>query len=298
MAAGATFTRRAAALRQWRPDRFQRMLIISVVLHALLLTLRFVDPERFERVFEHLPLEVVLVNARSEEAPAKAQLLAQHNLAGGGEAELGRAQSPLPSSAMDLLGQDPDEAQISIREMQDVQQQLLAHLKQELAKLPPPDPKKALLSPDERQREEKRRYMLKQLAVIEKRIQEENARPRKRFISPATQQVEYARYYDTMRLLIEERGTRDFPESQGRKLYGELTLRFTVDARGQLVETEVVVPAKSKTLNRQAVAILQAAGPFGPFSDAMRKQADQVVITSQFRFSRTEGFETELRNSN
>ena len=75
----------------------------SVLLHAVLLTVRFVDPEGFNRVFEDTPLEVILVNAKSDEAPEKAQAIAQSNLAGGGEST-GMATSPLPPSAMDSYG--------------------------------------------------------------------------------------------------------------------------------------------------------------------------------------------------
>ena len=74
----------------------QIALAVSVALHGVLLTLRIVDPESFNKIFHDTPLEVVLVNARSEQVPDKALALAQANLAGGGEAEQGRATSPLP----------------------------------------------------------------------------------------------------------------------------------------------------------------------------------------------------------
>ena len=73
---------------------------VSVAVHAALLTVRFVDPEGFNRVFQDTPLEVVLVNATTNEKPDKAQAIAQASLAGGGEAEKGRATSPLPPSAL------------------------------------------------------------------------------------------------------------------------------------------------------------------------------------------------------
>ena len=50
---------------------------LSAVVHAAALTVRFVDPEGFQRVFEDTPLEVILVNAKSNEAPDKAQAIAQ-----------------------------------------------------------------------------------------------------------------------------------------------------------------------------------------------------------------------------
>jgi len=45
-------------------------------------------------------------------------------------------------------------------------------------------------------------------------------------------------------------------------------------------------------LDRRAIAIVHAASPFGPFTTAMRAQADQIVVTSRFRFTREEGLET------
>jgi len=83
-------------LRNWRPSVMQLAITISVTLHAAVLGVRIVDPQDFNRVFQDTPLEVVLVNARSSEAPTKAQAIAQANLAGGGEADQGRATSPLP----------------------------------------------------------------------------------------------------------------------------------------------------------------------------------------------------------
>jgi len=97
-----------------------------------------------------------------------------------------------------------------------------------------------------------------------------------------------------LRRKIEERGTRNFPEYQGKKLYGELVMNVTVDAEGRVIDTEVVRPSSSPILDRRAVAIVKAAAPFGPFTTAMRRKADQLVITSRFRFTREEGLSTTL----
>jgi protein TonB len=278
-----------------RLSTLQIALLFSVGVHAVVLfAIRVADPQAFERIFEDTPLEVILVNARSNEKPAKAQAVAQASLAGGGEAEKSRATSPLPATAMVELGDSAEEARRQIEELQEQQQQLLAVLKRELAALPPPDPKRDAGSQQSRDTEDKRRQLMKLLAEIEKRINEENARPKKRFISPATREEAYAMYYDRLRRKIEERGTRDFPQAGGKKLYGELMMNITVDAQGRVVEAQVVRPSKSKLLDKRAVAIVHASAPFGPFSPQMRQQADQIVITSRFRFTREEGLETTL----
>jgi periplasmic protein TonB len=269
-------------------------LIVSAAFHAVLLTVRFVDPEAFNRAFEDTPLEVVLVNARSDEAPVKAQAIAQANLAGGGEAEKGRATSPLPPSAITVAGEADTDLDKQIKQMQAAQEQMLTQGRRELALMPPPDPNRPLLSNEDVEREERRRQLLRLLAEIEKRINEENARPKKRYISPATREEVYAIYYDKLRRKIEERGTRDFPEYKGQKLYGELTMNLTIDARGRVIEADILQPSRSPQLDRRAVAIAYAAGPFGAFTDGMRRKADQIVVTSRFRFTRTEGLETTL----
>jgi protein TonB len=277
-----------------RLSSLQWALLVSAGLHAGLLLLRFAAPEQFDRVFRDTPLEVVLVNSRSTEKPVQAQAIAQAALAGGGEAATGRATSPLPPSPMAELGDASEESRRQIEQMQEQQQQLLAQIRRDIAILPPPDPRRDPGSPKERDQEERRRQLLRLLAEIEKRINEENARPKKRYISPATREEVYAIYYDGLRRKIEERGTRDFPEYQGKKLYGELTMNVTIDARGRVVDAEIVRHSSSRVLDKRAIAIVQAAAPFGAFTNAMRQQADQIVITSRFRFTREDGLETTL----
>ena len=270
----------------------QIALIFSFGVHAALLLVRIVDPESFNRIFQDTPLEVILVNSRSGETPEKAQAIAQAALAGGGDAQAGRATSPLPPSALIEVGEANEESHKRIEQLQETQQQLLAQIRRELALLPAPDPQHEQGSPDEQAQEERRRQLIQLLAEIEKRINEENAKPKKRYISPATREEVYAQYYDVLRRKIEERGTRNFPEFRGQKLYGELVMNVTVDALGRVLEADVVRPSKSKELDRRAVAIVQAASPFGSFSNAMRAKADQLVITSRFRFTRDEALET------
>jgi periplasmic protein TonB len=264
----------------------QIALFVSVAVHAALLTVRFVDPEGFNRIFQDTPLEVILVNSRSGEAPIKAQAIAQANLAGGGQADRGRSTSPLPPSALIELGDANEEAHRQIEQLQEAQTQLLAQLRRELALLPAPDPRRDQGNPQERAQEERRRQLVQLLAEIEKRINEDNLRPKKRYVSPATREEVYAMYYDQLRRKVEERGTRNFPEYQGRKLYGELTMNVIVDAEGRVLDTEVVSPSNSRILDLRALAIVKAAAPFGSFTPAMRRRADQLVITSRFKFTR------------
>ncbi len=275
----------------------QWALTLSVLLHAVLLTVRFVDPEGFQRVFRDNTLEVVLVNAKSEEAPVKAQALAQHTLAGGGDADDKRlASTPLPPSEENLAGDaEVTQNQNQIDRMLQQQEQLLTQVREQLAAMPRQDPRKASDDPEAQAQEERRQQLQRLLAVIEKRVEEENSRPRKRYLSPATLGVTYAQYYDDMRRQIEAVGTANFPHVAGRKLYGELLMALLVNHDGRILDARVVRGSGNRMLDRLAEAIAQKAAPFGPFTAAMRKDTDQFDVTARFRFTHEQTLETTLQ---
>ncbi|WHZ10477.1 MAG: TonB, C-terminal precursor [Burkholderiaceae bacterium] len=265
----------------------------SIAVHAALLAVRFANPEGFNRVFQDTPLDVVLVNARTNERPDKANAIAQASLAGGGEADKGRATTPLPPSALTEMGDADDEAQRRIEALQQEQTVLLAQVTQQLAALPAPDPHLASDDPDAQAQEQRRRQLVKLLAAIERRVNEQNARPRKHYVGPATREAVYAVYYDAMRHRIEDRGTANFPEIDGKKLYGELTMIMTINHDGRVLSTDVVASSGNPQLDRRAQVIARSAGPFPEFSPAMRREADQIVVVSRFRFTRDETLETQ-----
>ena len=70
----------------------------------------------------------------------------------------------------------------------------------------------------------------------------------------------------------------------------------TVNFDGRVIATEIVETSGITALDRRAQTIARNAGPFGKFSDAMRKRADQIVVVSRFKFTRDEVLETKLTN--
>ena len=73
--------------------RIKALHSVSLTVHGALIGWRWADPAGFDRLFRATPLEVILVNARADETPLKAQALAQAHLAGGGSLDRGRATS-------------------------------------------------------------------------------------------------------------------------------------------------------------------------------------------------------------
>jgi protein TonB len=80
-------------------DRFNTAVLVSIIVHAGLifgLTFKAANPALFQT---DKPLEVSLVNARSEAKPLNPEVLAQYNLDGGGNVDEDRqAKSPLSSN--------------------------------------------------------------------------------------------------------------------------------------------------------------------------------------------------------
>ncbi|MDH4479234.1 MAG: energy transducer TonB [Rhodoferax sp.] len=281
--------------RRWlRASLLQRALAVSLALHVALLTVRFVSPQDFDRMFADRALEVVLVNARSEIPPEEAQAVAQASLAGGGEAAQGMASSMTANTPLSQVGDLTEAESAAVRQnLQQQQTVLLNRVKQQLDDLAKAQARSSN-SPEERaEQEKKRREMVKLLAKIENRINAENARPRKRYLSPAVREASYALYYDTMRQAIESRGTTYFPEKSGKKLYGSLTMVITVDHRGMVLEAEVAHASGNADLDRRAQEIARKAGPFGPFTPEMRKTVDQLVVVSRFTFTKDATLQTK-----
>ncbi|MGJ7553982.1 energy transducer TonB [Variovorax sp. GB1R11] len=265
---------------------------VSVIAHAALLAVRFVDPESFNKVFSETPLEVILVNSKTNDRPdANARVMAQTSLAGGGDLDRGRATSPLPPSSFTAMGDSFEDSRRQVEALQAQQMQMLAQIKRELAAMPVPDPRSAGEPTEAAAREEKRRQMVELVAEIERRVNEENARPKKRYLSPATREAAYAIYVDTLRRRIELKGTENFPSAAGKKLYGELKMTITVNFDGKVLDTAVDESSGDVTLDRRAQAIVRSVGNFGKFTDAMRKQSDQIVLQSRFKFTRDETIE-------
>lgn len=262
---------------------------LSVLVHAVILTVHFVDPESFNRVFREPPLKVILVNAKSSERPDKATAIAQVSLAGGGDFDKGRATSPLPRSPSTAAGNSAEDAQRPVEAVKTQHLLLIPPIKQQLIAMPLPDPHLSGKPSENAVHEEKRRQLVQLLAEIERRTNEQNVRPHSNhYIGPATREEVYALYFDSLRRQIETRGTENFPEIAGKKLFGELVMTVTVNFNGQLLSTEIVQSSDSVVLDKRAQAIVRGIGSFGKFTDAMRQQFDQITMPLRFDFTRDE----------
>src|SRR6267143_6202372 len=114
----------------------------SIVLHALLLAVHFKFPAALRWQASEPRMDVVLVNAKTRERPAKADVLAQANLDRGGNVdERRRARSPLPVTEPRRPGKDLADAQRRVQQLEVQQQRLLAQAQESSSRVPVEDPR-------------------------------------------------------------------------------------------------------------------------------------------------------------
>lgn len=278
---------------------------ISLALHGVLLAVRFVAPDAFRFQPTDPGLEVILVNAKHDKKPLKAQALAQANLDGGGNADDGRPKSPLPDLRKIQDG-DSIATKRRIEELEELQQAMLAQAVKKTSLTAPQAAENH--SEKTRMREamdktESSQALARSIAEISKNIEQYAKRPKKTQITPSTKEVGYAMYYNALQRKVENLGTLNFPEHKGKKLYGELVVYIPIFHNGVIYEKEggprVERSSGNKALDQAALRIVRRAAPFGPFPANMRSSGKDDVweVITRFRFTREGGLEAELRGS-
>ncbi len=274
-------------------DRQSRVLAVSIgvsiLLHAVLMTIHFSFPDALRWKSADQPLEVILVNAKTREKPSRAKALAQSNLDGGGNTdEKLRASSPLPVTNPRDPGRDLAQTQRRQRELEAQQQRLLALSRELGAKVPADAQREASeeASPQVSGRDiaDRSLAMLQLQAQIARQTRAYQERPRKRFIGANTKEYRFAQYEEDWRAKIERIGTLNYPAEARGKLYGTLQLTVTIRPDGQVDSIELNKSSNLKILDAAARRIVEMAAPFAAFPADIRKDTDLLVITRTWFF--------------
>ncbi|MBC7804052.1 MAG: energy transducer TonB [Candidatus Parcubacteria bacterium] len=283
-------------------DRHSRVLAISVavsiLLHAVLLTVHFRFPDALNWKSASQPLEVILVNSKTREKPSRAKALAQANLDGGGNTdERRRATSAAPVTNPRTSGSDLVETQRRQRELEAQQQKLLAMARESGSKVPTESQRQATeeSAPQVSGRDMADRALaiLHLQAQIARQTQAYQERPRKHFIGANAREYRFAQYEEDWRSKIERVGTINYPAEARGKLYGTLQLTVTIRQDGSVVSAEINKSSGLKILDAAALRIVQLAAPFAAFSADIRKDIDQLVIVRTWFFAQGDKVWTE-----
>lgn len=261
----------------------------SLLLHGVLLAVRFTPPDFIEKVRERA-LDVILVNSKSKAKPNKAQAKAQTNLDGGGNTdEDRRARTPLPPSPNTREGRELIEAQRRVAELEAQTQQQMTRLKSERAISADTPKVNPAAAPEPSRSGADLASSALAIARVEgqiaRQLEEYNQRPRKKFIGARVEEYRFAQYVEDWRQKIERVGNLNYPDAAKGRLYGSLVLTVIIKANGDLDRVEVNRSSGQRLLDDAARRIVQMAAPYAAFPESIRRDTDVLEITRTWTFT-------------
>ena len=268
----------------------------SVALHAFaLFGIAFVLPGLNRATDMMQPLQVVLVNSKSQSIPLKADALAQANLDGGGNtADDRRTKSPLPAIRDDKRF-TPEQSTKRVAKLEEETKKIMSRLKSDY-KLTQPE-QKSEPSSDTSNGEDLVKKSL-EIARLESQISknwdEYQKMPRRKFIGARTQEYRYAQYIEDWRIKVERIGNLNYPEQARRQqVYGSLKVSVSIHADGSLEGVEINRSSGHRILDAAAVHIVKLAAPYAPLPPDIAKDVDILTIVRTWTFTSSDKLESE-----
>ncbi|QQD25184.1 TonB family protein [Venatoribacter cucullus] len=276
-------------------DRLSFALFVAVLLHALVVfgvTFQASDRDNLSKT-----LEVTLATYKSDQAPEKADFLAQENQQGSGTLDEAR----MLTTDMEAIFQANTINETSLQEQQasaprrpEGQRQLVTttassrnkidtEQRQQTMQVDLPDgPQKTLL---ERSLEmaslEAKLDSLRQTYAKQPRVQ--------RLTAASTMKASDAYYVNSWRRRIEDNGARNYPR-EAESCFDDCRLRLLVaiNADGTINELRILESSGRKVLDDAALRIVRMSAPFAPFTEEMKKTTDvlEIIRTWQFKGNR------------
>ncbi len=269
--------------------RFSIALGVSLLLHAVVLSIHFELPQAINKATEHA-LDVILVNSKSANRPENAQAKAQANLDGGGNTdEDRRAKTPFPVDPTVREGTDLVETKKRVAELEAQQHQILTQIRGDRA-----------LASDNRRNERAPTgppaatgvdlataalNLARLEGQIARQVEDYNKRPRKKFIGARVEEYRFAQYVEDWRQKVERIGNLNYPDAAKGRIYGRLVMTVVIRSDGSLDRVELNRSSGQPVLDKAARRIVEMAAPYAPFPKAIRRDTDIIEITRTWSFT-------------
>jgi protein TonB len=277
-------------------DRLTFTGFLAALLHAaLILGISFTTSDKSQT---SQTLEVTLASYKSEQAPEKADFLAQENQQGSGtleEAKMLTTDVDAEFDANSIQQTSPVEQQASAPKVKPEQAALVSTQTENRFKTQlnpeqeaietvdvPHGPKKSLL---ERSLEiaslEAKLDTQRQIYAKAPRIQ--------RLTAASTMKANDAYYVNSWRRKIENMGRINYPrEAEGCFNDCSLRLLVSINPDGTINNLRVLESSGKKVLDDAAIRIVRRSAPFAPFTEEMKRDIDllEIIRTWQFKGNR------------
>lgn len=277
-------------------DPIGATMLFSLLLHGVLLlgiTFHFVKPA------PSLPtLDVTLVNVANQQAPDKADFLAQANNTGGGQSDRAARPSELFSSAIPkpdpgiapqpVTARTPQPREATPTRMVTTSGatdfQVTSDTAQTEVDLQDLAPTAAEL---------KRQQAIAQLAAeLRKKRVDYAKRPKVKYLTASTREYAYAAYMRGWSDRVERVGNLNYPEEARRlRLHGDVLLTVVLNLDGNIKSINIIQSSGHKVLDVAAERIVRLAAPFPP-APKSSERVDELNITRTWRFQPNNVLET------
>ena len=269
------------------PNPIGATLLFSLLLHGVLLlgiTFEFVKPT------PSLPtLDVTLVNVANQEAPDKADFLAQANNSGGGQSDRAARPSQMFSGALPkpdpgIAAQPVDASTPQPREATPTR---MVTTRGATDFTVSSDTAQTEIDPQDHTptaAELKRQQAIAQLAAELRQQTEALAkRPKKKFISANTKEYVYASYMRGWSDRVQRIGNLNYPDgARRRQMHGDLLLTVGLNRDGGIKIIRIIKSSGHPLLDAAAERIVRLAAPFPPLPKDVN--VDELYITRTWQF--------------
>ncbi|HEY4144232.1 energy transducer TonB [Pinirhizobacter sp.] len=266
-------------------DLFGPTLLFSIVLHGIILLGVTFSASRPKA---GLPsLDVTLVDVANDQAPDKADFLAQANNAGGGESEKAARPSERASGLLptDAHGTAPTRVAATTANPTPASDPRLVTTEGS-SDFTVTRNQASTRQDDQASAEETRRAEEMAALAAEVRDQSEKyaKRPKKKFISANTKEYAYAAYMNGWVKRVERVGNQNYPDQARREsLHGDVVLTVGLNRDGSIKSVDVIESSGHKLLDDAAQRIVRLAGPF-PALPPDKTRVDELYITRTWQF--------------
>jgi protein TonB len=273
-------------------DRLTFTGFLAALLHAaLILGISFTTTDSSQI---SSTLEVTLASYKSNEAPEKADFLAQENQQGSGtldEAKMLTTDVDAEFDANSIQQTSPQQQQASAPKVKPEQSALIsttnsARLKTQIA--PEQDAAEASDVPDGPQKSLLTRSL--EIASLEAKLDNQRQiyakTPRiQRLTAASTLKANDAYYVNSWRRKIENMGRINYPR-EAENCFNQCSLRLMVSINpdGTINNLKVLKSSGKKVLDDAAIRIVRRSAPFAPFTEEMKRDIDQLEIIRTWQF--------------
>lgn len=269
------------------PNPISATLLFSLLLHGvLLLGITF----HFARLKPSLPtLDVTLVNVANQEAPDKADFLAQANNSGGGQSDHAARPSDLFSGPLPQPnpGTAPTPVEAAVAQPTDATPSRMITTSGNSKFSVDSDTAKKQVDPQDQATttdSQTEQAIAKLTAEVNRKKVAYAKRPKIKFLTASTREYAYAAYMRGWSDRVERVGNLNYPEEARRRgVHGDVLLTVVLNLDGSIKSIDVIHSSGEKLLDAAAERIVRLAAPFPPAPQSGEK-IDELNITRTWQF--------------